>query len=92
MKDYRFLYFKFSEGRKDSCSICFNFIPLLTKTKFNCKPIYLTNTDTDNYKLFITVASFFISSSDAPNEQSPISWEKAAKSGSANKGTCPNNS
>ena len=39
-----------------------------------------------------TVASFFKSSSEAPRLAKPISCEKFAKSGSAKRGTCPNNS
>ena len=43
-------------------------------------------------KGIITVASFVISSSFAPNEASPISWENWANRGSANIGTWPSNS
>ena len=41
---------------------------------------------------YSTVASFLMSSSEAPKEYSPISWENAAKSGSTNSGTCPKSS
>jgi len=37
----------------------------------------------------ITAASFFRSSSEAPREANPISWENWANLGSANKGMWP---
>ena len=39
-----------------------------------------------------TAASRLMSSSEAPKLASPISWEKSAKSGSANMGTWPSSS
>lgn len=40
----------------------------------------------------LTVASFWIESSDAPRDARPISWLNWAKLGSAKRGTCPNSS
>lgn len=40
----------------------------------------------------LTVDSFSISSSEAPNEAKPISWENCAKLGSASSGMCPSSS
>lgn len=42
--------------------------------------------------IILTVDNFSISSSEAPNEAKPISWENCAKLGSANNGMWPNNS
>ena len=43
-------------------------------------------------RYLITVASLFTSSSLAPKDASPISWENSAKAGSAKRGTWPINS
>lgn len=40
----------------------------------------------------LTVASFWTSSSEAPREARPISWENWANFGSASRGTCPSSS
>lgn len=43
-------------------------------------------------RFWLTVANFWTSSSDAPNEASPISCENCANLGSASRGTCPKSS